>query len=148
MPSPSVSADGSPHRTTDCVTPPPRSAAPATPAPLTPEPSLINAAPSQQETAEAEPLNSIARSRCSSTGSPIHLKLSPQAIRASGVSVNANASQDDRTDKFFLSGPIDDTCVLAEHTRKLRDLLWEPVSSEGWSDFMPILDDAGFGSRQ
>ncbi|KAL3192052.1 hypothetical protein MRX96_018171 [Rhipicephalus microplus] len=52
------------------------------------------------------------------------------------------APQPENPDEITLSGPIDDTSVLAEHTQQIRQLLREPATAERWDDFLSILEEA------
>ncbi|KAL1466212.1 hypothetical protein MTO96_042872 [Rhipicephalus appendiculatus] len=51
------------------------------------------------------------------------------------------APQRENPGEITLSGPIDDTSVLSEHTQQIRQLLREPATTR-WDDFLSILEDA------
>ncbi|KAL1475335.1 hypothetical protein MTO96_037351 [Rhipicephalus appendiculatus] len=52
------------------------------------------------------------------------------------------APQTENPGEITLSGPIDDTSVLSEHTQQIRQLLRKPVTTERWDDFLSIFEDA------
>ncbi|KAH7971852.1 hypothetical protein HPB52_003475 [Rhipicephalus sanguineus] len=92
-------------------------------------------------TQEDHPLSSTPRSITShSAGSPTHV-MSPEEPLTKNAGDNDLAPQDETPGEITLSGPIDDTNVLAEHTQ-IRQLLREPATTERWDDFLSILDDA------
>ncbi|KAH7971855.1 hypothetical protein HPB52_003478 [Rhipicephalus sanguineus] len=63
--------------------------------------------------------------------------------RTNRRSVNNDlAPQEETPGEITLSGPIDGSNVLAEHTQKIRQLLREPATAERWDEFLSILDDA------
>ncbi|KAL1476202.1 hypothetical protein MTO96_018718 [Rhipicephalus appendiculatus] len=132
----------SPPEGSTCASPYPQDwdTAPAAPSPVKPTPTQENSAPHRlDDTATPEEYPSCPTARSTSGDS---VGSSIQDAPPDDDEGNAPDQQSETQGEITLSGPIDDSNVLAEQTLQIRQLLREPATEERWDEFLSILEDA------
>ncbi|KAL1475345.1 hypothetical protein MTO96_037361 [Rhipicephalus appendiculatus] len=134
--------EASPPEGSTCVSPYPQdwNAAPAAPSPVEPTPTQEYSAPHRLDdtaTPEEYPSHPTERSTSGDSGGSSIQDAPPDDDEG-----NAPDQQSETQGEITLSGPIDDSNVLAEQTLQIRQLLREPATEERWDEFLSILEDA------